>query len=216
MHACLLNISAVALRLPSLNGHGVNAVVCSVTLLLKWLVFLCAARCLRYSSCFISAFTGLWLLFLRISGVSPIMWNFWASGFKFISSYMSFSFFLLFSTFSFLLLILFCLVLSELFICHPLAPSTPRQTYPITRTITIMAKLSIKEVISPQWPMLWLGWAPLHHSLPCPAGPVPSAACTIASCSAPGVRKPLRDSRWLENPQNRDLTNVCSITVTAG
>lgn len=76
----------------------------------------------------------------------------------------------------------------------------PRQTYPITRTITIVAKLSIKEVISPQWPMLWRGWAPLHLSPPCPVGLVPSAASMIASCSAQGARKPLRDSRWLMKP----------------
>lgn len=66
------------------------------------------------------------------------------------------------------------------------------QTCPVTRLISIASRLSIKGVISPQWPMPWQGWAPPPHSLPCPAELAPSAACMTGSCSAREARKPLR------------------------
>lgn len=79
------------------------------------------------------------------------------------------------------------------------APVPPRQTYPITRTITIKAKLWIKGMISPQWPMPWRGWAPLRLSQPCPAVQDPSPACMTASCSARAARRPSRGWRWLNS-----------------
>lgn len=73
----------------------------------------------------------------------------------------------------------------------------PRQTYPITRTITIKAKLWIKGMISPQWPMPWRGWVPLRLSQPCPAVPDPSPVCMTASCSAQAVKRPSSGWRWM-------------------
>lgn len=86
---------------------------------------------------------------------------------------------------------------------HPsltLSPTPPphRQTYPITRTITVKAKLWIKGMISPQWPTPWRGWAPLRLCRPCPAVQAPSPACTTASCSAPAARRPSRGWRWTQ------------------
>lgn len=79
---------------------------------------------------------------------------------------------------------------------HAVPPVPPRQTYPITRTITVKAKLWIKGMISPQWPMPWRGWVPLRLCQPCPAVQDPSPACMTASCSAQEARRPSRGWRW--------------------
>lgn len=68
------------------------------------------------------------------------------------------------------------------------------QTCAITRTLWIIARLSIKGVISPQWPMPWREWAPHPRSQPYPVEPAPSATSMIASLARP-VRKPLKGSR---------------------
>lgn len=80
---------------------------------------------------------------------------------------------------------------------HMPCPLPPWQTYPITRTITIKAKLWIKRMISPQWPMPWQGWVPLRLSQPCPAAQDPLPACMTASCSAQAAKRPSRDWRWI-------------------
>lgn len=90
---------------------------------------------------------------------------------------------------------------------HFLCPVPPRQTCPITRTITIKAKLWIKGMIFPQWPMPWRGWVLLHPSQPCPAAQDLLPVCMIALCSAQAVKKPLRGLRWaLENLQTLSKT----------
>ena len=58
------------------------------------------------------------------------------------------------------------------------------QTWAITRTLWIIARLSIKGVISPQWTTPWQEWAPLPRCRCCPVAPGPSAISTTAS-SAP-------------------------------
>lgn len=88
--------------------------------------------------------------------------------------------------------------------CPPVRPSVclssslPRlslwQTCAITRTLSIIARLSIKGVISPQCPMQWQGWAPRPRCRPSPAELAPSATCTTASSARP-VRRPSRGSR---------------------
>lgn len=90
-----------------------------------------------------------------------------------------------------------CYWLSQLhFLYTRRAPVPPWQTYPITRTITVKAKLWIKGMISPQWPMPWRGWVPLRLCQHCPAVQDPSPACTTASCSAQAARRPSRGWRW--------------------
>lgn len=79
---------------------------------------------------------------------------------------------------------------------HSLRPFPPRQTYPITRTITKKTKLWIKGMISPQWPMPWRGWVPLRRSPRCPAVLDPLPVCTTASCSAQAARKLSNAWRW--------------------
>lgn len=79
---------------------------------------------------------------------------------------------------------------------HSLRPLPPRQTYPITRTITIKPKLWIKGMISPQWPMPWRGWVPLRLSQPCPAVLDPLPVCMTVLCSAQAARRPSRGWRW--------------------
>lgn len=116
---------------------------------------------------------------------------------RFVSSHLSSSF----CSFPILPSLLFFLCISLLPLIDPPPPpppvhAQPPQTYPITRTITIKARLWIKEMISPQWPMPWRGWVPLRLSRPCPAEPDPSPACTTASCSARAARRPSRGSRW--------------------
>lgn len=68
------------------------------------------------------------------------------------------------------------------------------QTCAITRTLWIIARLSIKGVISPQCPMPWQEWAPRPRSQRCPVELAPSTTCTIASSARP-ARRPLRGSR---------------------
>lgn len=68
------------------------------------------------------------------------------------------------------------------------------QTCAITRTLWIIARLSIKGVISPQWPTPWQEWAPPPRSRPCPVVPGPSPTSMIASSAQP-VRRPSRGSR---------------------
>lgn len=82
----------------------------------------------------------------------------------------------------------------------PYSPSPHRQTYPITRTITVKARQWIKGMISPQWPTPWRGWVPPRLCPSSPAAPAPSPACMIASCSAPAARRPLRGWRWTQIP----------------
>lgn len=76
-------------------------------------------------------------------------------------------------------------------------PTTPLQTFLITRTITILAKLSMKGMIFLQWPMPWQGWVPPPLSPPCPVVLDPLTVYMTASCSALGVKRPLRGLRWL-------------------
>lgn len=68
------------------------------------------------------------------------------------------------------------------------------QTCAITRTLSIIARLSIKGVISPQCPMPWQEWVPPRRSRPCPVVPGPSATSMTASSARP-VRRPSRGSR---------------------
>lgn len=82
----------------------------------------------------------------------------------------------------------------------PYSPSPHRQTYPITRTITVKARQWIKRMISPQWPTPWQGWVPPRLCPSSPAAPAPSPACTTASCSAPAARRPLKGWRWTQIP----------------
>lgn len=104
---------------------------------------------------------------------------------------------------------------------HPLWPTSPSctrrapsQTFPITRTITIKAKLSIKGMISPQWPMPWRGWVPLRLSQPCPAAQAPSPACTTASCSARAARRPSRGLRWSTHSDTGQTHSQQLLTVS--
>lgn len=68
------------------------------------------------------------------------------------------------------------------------------QTCAITRTLWTIARLPIKGVISPQWPMLWQGWAPPLRCQPFPVAPGPSATSMTVSSAQP-VRRPSKDSR---------------------
>lgn len=123
---------------------------------------------------------------------------------RFVSRYISSFFFLLCSPFcplphlsASLYSLLSIIPTSFTLLAHPPHPTPPPwQTYPITRTITIKAKLWIKGMISPQWPMPWQGWVPLRLSQPCPAELDPSPVCTTALCSAQAARRPSRGSRW--------------------
>lgn len=68
------------------------------------------------------------------------------------------------------------------------------QTCAITKTLWTIARLPIKGVISPQWPMPWQGWVPPPRCQPCPVVPAPSATSMTVSSARP-VRRPLKDSR---------------------
>lgn len=68
------------------------------------------------------------------------------------------------------------------------------QTCAITRTLSTIARLPIKGVISPQWPMPWQGWVPLPRCQPCPVAPGPSATSMTVSSARP-ARRPSKDSR---------------------
>lgn len=72
------------------------------------------------------------------------------------------------------------------------------QTCAITRTLWTIARLPIKGVISPQWPMPWQGWVLHPHCQPCPVAPGPSATSMTVSSARP-VKRPSKDSRsdWL-------------------
>ncbi len=89
MHACLFNFSDVALRLLSLDGRCVMLYLMagvSLCCLVPALELFCISACPLYWAVTVCSF----FCFL---GVSPHIWNFWVSEFKFISSYMSFSVF---------------------------------------------------------------------------------------------------------------------------
>lgn len=119
------------------------------------------------------------------------LYNIFNSLFSFVWHFLLFLLPLLFCFHGFpFLLPKFFLWLSNLLFPHV------AQTCPITRLISIASRLSIKEVISPQWPMPWQGWAPRPLSPPCPAELAPSAAYMTGSCSAREARKPLSGWRW--------------------
>lgn len=71
------------------------------------------------------------------------------------------------------------------------------QTCAITKTLWIIARLSIKGVIFPQWPTPWREWAHRRQCPPCPpcpAVPAPSVTSMIVFSARP-VKRQLKDSR---------------------
>lgn len=184
-------------------------------------VCLCAVQCQKRKSLWYLAFS-LWhcmsCQFELLSFFLRLRWLWKANTSASLIHYLSFLFFFCYPPCCSLILFFFllnpypCVVLSILdvfpwipCVCSYLPSFLPSllssmqrlsfwQTCAITRTLWIIARLSIKGVISPQWPMPWREWAPHPRSQPYPVEPAPSATSTIASLARP-VRKPLKGSR---------------------
>lgn len=95
----------------------------------------------------------------------------------------------------------FCPVLVCFSSCSSMHRLSLWQICAITRTLWTIARLSIKGVISPQWPTPWQEWVPPPRSLSCPAGPAPSVTFTTASSARP-ARRPSKGSRYMGWKQN--------------
>ncbi len=171
-----------------------------------WRVSVLPGACARALFVFLLVpLTGLWLsvLFFCFLGVSPHIWNFWVSEFKFISSYMSFSVFL-FSTFpSFCTSFSVCFSLNSVSVTpcpsshpHTLSPPSPTDTSDYKNNNNSGQAVNQRGDLSTVTnAMTGMSPSPSLSALSSRAGSI--ATSMIASCSAQGARKPLRDSRWL-------------------